>query len=158
MPLNGFYHNKRGKHATFDPVKAHYTESMIRIFIVDRHPLVRQALENRLTVTDDLEIVGSTGRYQFAVQRVGILLPDVILLETKAPTGIETLKALRAASPKSAVIVLTSYPDSREEDITLQNGAVSYVLKNLNTKALIQEIHHAASHRHRPTSKPFVYS
>ncbi len=130
---------------------------MIRIFIVDRHPLVRQALENRLNATDGLEIIGSTGRYQFAVQRVRILLPDVILLEIKTPTGIETLKALRTASPRSALIVLTSYPDSREEDIALQNGAVSYVLKNLNTKALIQEIHHAASHRHRPTSRPYSY-
>jgi DNA-binding NarL/FixJ family response regulator len=158
MTKNGFYHNKRGKNATFYMMKAHYTVSMIRIFIVDRHPFVRQALEDRLSATDGLEIIGSTGQYQFAVQRVRILLPDVILLEIKTPMGLETLKALRAASPRSAVIVLTSYPDSREEDIALQNGAASYILKNLNTKALIQEIHHAASHRHRPTSKPFSHS
>ncbi len=125
---------------------------MIRILIVEGHDLVRLALESHLNTTKGLEIVGSTGQYTCAAQRARALHPDVILLETKVPQGIETLKALREASPPSAVIILTSYPDSREEDLALQNGAASYVLKTLDTQALVQEIHYVASRRHHATS------
>jgi len=82
------------------------------------------------------------------VQRALALHPDVILLEIKASEGLKTLKALREATPQSAVIVLTSYPDSREEDIAIQAGASSYLLKTLDTKALVQEIRAVAQSQH----------
>ncbi|HRU93952.1 MAG TPA: response regulator, partial [Anaerolineae bacterium] len=61
----------------------------------------------------------------------------------KTPDGLATLAALRAAAPHSAIIVLTSYPDSREEEAVLAAGAVAYVLKTLDTQALIQAIRSA---------------
>lgn len=113
---------------------------MVKLLIIDSHSLVREALEKRLQTAVGLEIVGSLGRYAEAVQQARVLAPDVILLETKAPEGIETLTTLRQLVPDTAVIVLTSYPDSREEDQVRQMGAARYLLKTLDTRSLVHEI------------------
>jgi len=114
------------------------------LLIVDSHSLVREALEKRLQTAVGLEIVGSLGRYAEAVQQAQMLTPDVILLETKAPEGLETLATLRQRLPDIAVIVLTSYPDSREEDQVRQMGATRYLLKTLDTRSLVHEIRNVA--------------
>lgn len=113
---------------------------MIKLLIIDNHSLVREALEERLQTAVGLEIVGSLGRYAEAVQQARVLAPDVILLETKTPEGLETLMTLRQLLPTTAVIVLTSYPDSREEDQVRQIGAARYLLKTLDTRSLVREI------------------
>ncbi len=113
---------------------------MIKLLIIDNHSLVREALEKRLQTAVGLEIVGSLGRYAEAVQQARVLAPDVILLETKTPEGLETLMTLRQRLPNTAVIVLTSYPDSREEDQVRQIGAARYLLKTLDTRSLVREI------------------
>lgn len=117
---------------------------MVKLLIVDSHSLVREALEKRLQTAVGLEIVDSLGRYAEAVQQARRLTPDVILLETKAPEGLETLAILRQQLPDVAVIVLTSYPDSREEDQVQQMGAASYLLKTLDTRSLVHEIRNVA--------------
>ncbi len=117
---------------------------MIKLLIVDNHSLVREALQKRLETTVGLEIVGSTGRYEDALQQARLLTPDVILLEIKAPEGLQTLQTLRRMYAECAVIILTSYPDSQEEDQTRQMGAVSYLLKTLDTKSLVREIRNVA--------------
>lgn len=113
---------------------------MVKLLIIDSHSLVREALEKRLQTAVGLEIVGSLGRYAEAVQQARVLAPDVILLETKAPEGLETLATLRQRLPNTAVIVLTSYPDSHEEDQVHQMGAARYLLKTLDTRTLVREI------------------
>lgn len=118
---------------------------MIRVLLVEGHDLVRQALEMRLRAARGLELVGSTGHYEHAVQQARALHPDVILLETKVPAGLETLRALRAAVPEAAVIILTSYHDNEEEGQALQLGASCYLLKGLDTKTLVRQIRAAAA-------------
>lgn len=113
---------------------------MIRILIVDPHDLVCMALETRLRTAVGLEVVGSTNDYTEASHKAGQLQPDVILLETKAPQGLGTLDVLCQKLPQCAIIVLTSYADSHEEDQTRRHGAARYLLKTLNTKELVQEI------------------
>jgi DNA-binding NarL/FixJ family response regulator len=113
---------------------------MVKLLIVDSHSLVREALEKRLQTAVGLEIVGSLGRYAEAFQQARVLAPDVILIETKTPEGLETLATLRQLLPDIAVIVLTSYPDSREEDQVRQMGAARYLLKTLDTRSLVREI------------------
>jgi len=117
---------------------------MVKLLIIDSHSLVREALEKRLQTAVGLEIVGSLGRYADALQEARVVVPDVILMETKAPEGLETLAALRQLLPDTALIVLTSYPDSREEDQVRQMGAARYLLKTLDTRSLVREIRTAA--------------
>jgi two-component system, NarL family, invasion response regulator UvrY len=125
--------------------------AMVKLLIIDNHSLVREALEKRLQTAVGLEIVGSLGRYTEAVQQARALAPDVILLETKAPEGLETLATLRQLLPDVAVIVLTSYPDSREEDQVRHMGATSYLLKTLDTRSLVHQIRNVARGSERVT-------
>jgi len=122
-----------------------YTKGMIRVLIIEGHEPVRLALENRLRTAAELAIVGSTSSYEEALPQAQQCQPDVILLETKLPGGRETLQALRRASPAVALIVLTSYLDSQEEDVVMQLGAARYLLKTLHVQELVQEICTVAS-------------
>lgn len=131
-----------------------YTRRMVKVLIVDSHDLVRWALENRLKTAVGLSVVGSTGYYESAVQQARQYKPDIILLESKAPTAIETIKALSQALPNCAIIVLTSYPDSKEEDTVIQMGASRYLLKTLNTRLLVKEIRNLARQMHHFNNQP----
>ena len=119
---------------------------MVKLLIVDNHAQVREALERRLSTAVGLEIIGSTGSYEDALRKAIAFTPDVVLLETKAQDGLETLHTLCQLLTESAIIVLTSYPDSREEDEVRAMGASRYLLKTLDTRALIHEIRTAARH------------
>jgi len=127
---------------------------MIHVLIVEEHKLVRQALETRLRVAEDLEILPSVGDYTHAVRQAQALRPDIILLETKTNVGLETLSALRASAPWAKVIILTSYPDSREEEEALKLGASAYLLKTLDTKALVNQIESSA---HALANREFLW-
>ena len=127
---------------------------MVSVLIVEGHDLVRQAVESRLRSAVGFDIVGSTSDYRDAVRLAMQLAPDLILLEIKAPEGLETLRALTTTLPDSAIVVLTSYPDSREEDQVMQMGAVRYLLKTLDTKALVHELRTAARRNPNPINLP----
>ncbi|MFP4343802.1 MAG: response regulator transcription factor [Anaerolineales bacterium] len=117
---------------------------MVRILILEEHEMVRQALQERLDDAAGLEVVSSVGEYGRAVQEAQAVHPEVILMEIKTTAGLATLQALRSALPRAAVLVLTSYPDAREEEHVLALGARAYLLKTLNTASLVQAIHDTA--------------
>jgi len=134
----------QGKDGTTQPSGTPYTGDMIRILIIEEHDLVRQALETRLSAAGELEVLPSVGDYTQAVQQAQEQRPDVILMETKTLDGMETLSALCKAIPWAALIVLTSYTDSREEEVVLEMGACAYLLKSLETEALVAQIQASA--------------
>jgi DNA-binding NarL/FixJ family response regulator len=117
---------------------------MVRVLILEEHELVRQALEERLDDAAGLEVVSSLGEYAQAVQQAQAVQPEIILMEIKVTGGLETLQALRSALPRAAILVLTSYPDAREEERVLALGARAYLLKTLDTTSLVQAIHDTA--------------
>jgi len=121
-----------------------YTEAMIHVLILEEHDLVRQALEEHLRTTCGLNVIHSTGSYTEAVSCARDEQPDVILMEIKTSEGMEALQALRKALPQSAIIVLTSYLDSREEAEVLQMGACAYLLKSIDTAELVRQIQESA--------------
>lgn len=106
--------------------------------------MVRQALAERLCAADDLDVIHSTGKYIDAVQWAGDQQPEVVLMEIKTSEGMDALEALRKAFPNSAIIVLTSYLDSREEAEVLQMGACAYLLKSIDTAELVRQIQESA--------------
>lgn len=115
----------------------------MRVLIIDDHDAVRQALEARLRSAQGVEVVGCTGCWQEGVHMAVEHLPDVILMETKRSDGqgLAALRRLRAECPRACVVVLTSYPDPEERRQALQAGAVRYLLKEIGSSFLVQEIH-----------------
>ncbi len=119
------------------------------ILIVDDHPLFRKGVAQLLALDPAFELVGEAasgaGGYELALS----LKPDLILLDLnmRDMTGIETLKAIKAADLDSRVIMLTV--SDNEEDVVsaLRAGAEGYLLKDMEPEDLLASLKRAASGR-----------
>ena len=114
-----------------------------RVLIVDDHDAVRQALESRLRSSEDVEVVGCTGRCEEGLRIAAECDPDVVLLETKRSDGqgLTVLEQLTTEHPQVRVVVLTSYPDAQERVEAIRMGAVRYLLKEIGSAHLVRELH-----------------
>jgi len=123
-------------------------ERKIRVLIVDSHEAVRRALQIRLSVSENIDVVGVAADLALAVELKTLLIPDVIIFGLQKGTDEDfhrTLGSVRELSQgSSAVIALTPYADAFEREILLQTGVHQYLLKHINSNLLLEEIEAAA--------------
>ena len=114
----------------------------IRVLLVDDHAVVREGLRNFLALQDGLEIVGEASDGNEAIEQAQRLGPDVILMDLVMPglDGIGAMRQLRARSPASRVIVLTSFLEDERVLPAIQAGAAGYLLKNVEPAELARAI------------------
>ena len=119
---------------------------MIRVLIVDDHPLVRQGISAFLEALPDVEIVAEAGSGQEAITLAEEHIPDVVLMDLIMPEmdGVEATRQVRTVSPRSQVVVLTSYHEDEHVFPALQAGALSYMLKDVSLEQLAEAIRNAA--------------
>lgn len=118
----------------------------ITILLVDDHALVREGARAFLEAQPDFVVVGSVGSGGEAVLVAGDLAPDVVLMDLVMPgmDGIEATRRLKQRSPRSHVIVLTSYHDDEHIFPAIRAGALSYLLKDVLLPELANAIRKAA--------------
>jgi two-component system, NarL family, response regulator LiaR len=114
----------------------------ITVMLIDDHRVVRQGLRDFLELQGDIEIVGEASSGEEGVQLARELLPDVVLMDLVMPgiDGVETTRRLKAASPSSRVIVLTSFADDNKVFPAIKAGAISYLLKDISPEELAHAI------------------
>ena len=114
----------------------------IRLIIVDDHERVRRELVAKLCRSPDLEVVGATGDAEEAVRWVAEHRPDVVLIDVKRDDGCgaELCRRLRHNGHQPVVVVLTSYLGRQEWEEARQAGAHAYLLKQIDSKALVVRI------------------
>ena len=119
----------------------------IKILIADDHALLRQGIKRVLNFEDDLEVVGEASEGQEALSRTLVLQPDVLLIDLNMPglSGIEVTKQLVAARVKTRIIALTVHDSDRYVLEMLRNGALGYILKDVEPTMLIKDIHVVAN-------------
>jgi DNA-binding NarL/FixJ family response regulator len=114
----------------------------IRLFIVEKNSKVRQALEARLSSSSLIEVVGTARSAAEGFRRFAELEPHVMLLDARTagrPKDIsDAVSELSRLGPR--VIVLTSYSTETEREAALSSGAAKYLLKDIDSAALINEI------------------
>lgn len=107
---------------------------MIRIVLVDDHPVVRAGLRALVESQDDLSVVGEADGMETALAVVGTHQPDVVLMDLSLgagePGGAETTAALRALPQRPEVLVLTTYDTESDILRALEAGARGYLLKD----------------------------
>jgi DNA-binding NarL/FixJ family response regulator len=108
---------------------------MIRVLVVDDHPLFRAGLAGLLVTIDDVEVVDAVADGETAVRRSAELAPDVVLMDLNMPglPGLEAIRRIVAQDseqhPAPAVLVLTMVDDDDTVTAALQVGARGYLLK-----------------------------
>lgn len=114
----------------------------IRILIVDDHRMVRSGLCGFLKGECGLLVVGEAETGEEALARVSELTPDVVLMDLIMPGmgGIAAIDALRQSHPSLKIMALTSFADDEQVFPTLEAGASSYLLKDIDPDALVAAI------------------
>lgn len=119
---------------------------MIRVLIVDDHPLVRRGLSDLFSGEADMEVVGTAASGEEAVDIVTHLHPDVVLMDVSMPGigGVDATRQLHDTSPDVRVVMLTSFTDRERILDSLDSGAVGYLLKDAESDELIRGVRAAA--------------
>ncbi|HEY1013721.1 MAG TPA: response regulator transcription factor [Herpetosiphonaceae bacterium] len=118
------------------------SQEPIRVVLVDDHVVVRTGLRAFLDTQPDMEIVGEADSGEQGVEIASATLPDVVLMDLLMPgiDGVEATRRVRAASPTTQVIVLTSYAEDERIFPAIKAGALSYLLKDVGPDALVRAI------------------
>jgi NarL family two-component system response regulator LiaR len=118
----------------------------ITVLIVDDHAVVRHGLHTFLEAAGGFSVVGEASSGGEAVLMVADLAPDVILMDLVMPEmdGIQATRLLKAQSPRSQVIVLTSYHEDEQIFPAIRAGALSYLLKGVSLPELSEAVRKAA--------------
>jgi DNA-binding NarL/FixJ family response regulator len=118
----------------------------IRILLVDDHEVIRVGLRTVLGQTQGVAIVGEAGTMAEAIQQAQRLKPDVILMDVRLPdgSGVDACREILEALPGTRVIFLTSYADDDSVLAAVLAGAHGYVLKEIDSPALLEAIRSVA--------------
>lgn len=119
----------------------------ITILIVDDHQVVRQGVSAFLETQADLKVVGDAGSGEEALRLAEQFVPDVILMDLVMPgdvDGVEATRQVKNTSPRTQVVVLTSYHDDEHIFPAIRAGALSYVLKTIGPEELAEVVRKAA--------------
>lgn len=119
---------------------------MIRILVVDDHPVVRAGMVALLSELEDLDVVGEAGNGAEAIALVPKLAPDVVLMDLRMPVmdGAEATARLRAQPDAPEVLVLTTYDTDADIVRAVESGARGYLLKDTPPTVLADAIRRAA--------------
>jgi NarL family two-component system response regulator LiaR len=114
--------------------------------IVDDHEMVRKGARGYLEAQADLVVVAEAGTGEDAVQLTHEHIPDVVLMDLVMPgmDGVEATRKIKDASPRTQIIVLTSYHQDEHIFPALKAGAISYLLKDVKARELVEAIRRAA--------------
>ncbi|PVZ09964.1 response regulator [Actinomycetospora cinnamomea] len=122
---------------------------MIRVFLVDDHEVVRRGVADLLAGEPDLAVAGEAGTVDEALARIGVVAPDVAVLDVRLPdgNGVELCRELRSRHPELACLMLTSFTDEQAILDAVLAGASGYVVKDVRGSDIAAAVRDVASGR-----------
>ena len=118
----------------------------ITMVLVDDHQIVRQGVRALLETQPDITIVGEASSGEEGVRLCADQAPDVVLMDLVMPgmNGVEATRQIKQQSPRTQVIVLTSYHEDEHILPAIKAGALSYLLKDVSPAELLDAVRKAA--------------
>ena len=115
---------------------------MIRVLVVDDHPVLRNGLEQLVAGAADMEVVGTAADGAAALDQVRETAPDVVLMDLQMPEvdGVTATRTILAETTGTQVLVLTSFSDGERIVAALDAGAVGYLLKDADPDDVLDGI------------------
>jgi DNA-binding NarL/FixJ family response regulator len=129
---------------------------MIKLLIVDDHPVVRDGLRGMFAGDDRFAVVGEAGNGDEALAVAARALPDVVLMDLRMPgmDGVTTIRTLKQRGSTARVLVLTTYDTDSDVLPAIKAGATGYLLKDTPREELFRAV--AAAHRGESVLSPAV--
>ncbi|GAA3263339.1 response regulator transcription factor [Nonomuraea helvata] len=116
------------------------SDTVIRLLIVDDHPVVRDGLSSMFARDPEFEVVGEAGDGAEAVRLADTLRPDVVLMDLRMP-GMDGVSATRELAGRGVrVLVLTTYDTDSHVLPAIEAGATGYLLKDAPRDELLRAV------------------
>jgi NarL family two-component system response regulator LiaR len=118
----------------------------ITVLIVDDHQVVRQGVRAFLESQPDIAVVAEAESGEVAARLAAEYAPDVVLMDLLMPgmDGVAATQQVKLVSPRTQVIVLTSYHQDEHIFPAIRAGALSYLLKDVGPQELVEVVRKAA--------------
>jgi two-component system nitrate/nitrite response regulator NarL len=115
---------------------------MIKIILVDDHPLFREGIASRLSMNDDIDIIAEADNGKQLLTRLETLHPDIIMMDISMPemNGMDVLEILSESFPDVRVIILSMHDDKEYILNVIRSGAAGYLLKDISGEDMIYAI------------------
>jgi NarL family two-component system response regulator LiaR len=117
----------------------------ISIILVDDHEVVRRGVRAYLNTIPEFDVIAECSSGEEAIHMVAEHIPDIVLMDLIMPgmDGIETTRQIKKISPRTQVVVLTSYHEDAHIFPALKAGAISYILKDMKMDKLVEALNKA---------------
>jgi two-component system nitrate/nitrite response regulator NarL len=111
----------------------------LRVMVVDDHPVVLDGVRMLVRTDARIAIVASAATVREALEAMRAAQPDVVLLDLRLPDMLapEAVHRLRAAHPRTKIVIFTAYPEHAALDDTLDAGVDGCLLKDAATEDLV---------------------
>jgi DNA-binding NarL/FixJ family response regulator len=114
----------------------------IRVYLIDDHHVVRQAVVEMLGAESDVCVVGQSGDARAALDAIERELPDIVIVDLKLPgmSGLAAIKEIRSRAPSAGIIVFSMYDNPAYVNESIHRGARGYVLKSASKSDLLRAV------------------
>jgi DNA-binding NarL/FixJ family response regulator len=133
------------------------TTRLIKVLIVDDHPIMRVGIAAMISKCNEMKVVGFAGSGEEAVEKYARFRPDIVLLDLRLPgmSGVEALQKITHGDPGARIIILTTYEGDEDIHRAMGAGAKGYLAKGLAPETLIaaiRKVHGGGSYVPTPIS------
>jgi DNA-binding NarL/FixJ family response regulator len=120
---------------------------VIRVFVVDDHPIVRHGFAQLLSVEPDLELCGQAAEARSALAAITAAEPGVVIVDVSLgdASGIDLIGEIKHRLPRAAVLVVSMHDEQLYAERALRAGAAGYVMKHEAAGAIVRAIRTVAA-------------
>jgi DNA-binding NarL/FixJ family response regulator len=117
-------------------------DKVIRIIIVEDHPMVREGLASMINIQPDMKVIAEAGSGEKALELYKAHEPDLTIMDLRLPgmSGVETILEIRKDFPSARFIALTTYEADEDMYKAIKAGVQGYLLKGMHFEALLEAI------------------